>query len=270
MPSARDPDLVSLQYQPDPALRAYVDKITLHEDRRQAASPLLVFPRPYLVLGFQYGERMKVSRAGSEQTLAASGVTGLQSAVRHAHSSRDNKFVLVHLKSWAAAAFLPGPMYAFLDRHVDLSDLFPAAQMTETQQRLREGKTDRERVDTVQALLSRRLDAGAVDPLLKAAVEKLQAGNGSLQVRELAEALSVGGRRLERCFSAGIGTSPKQFTLLLRVAFSLQFHQRGLTLSEIAGACGFFDQAHFTHAFERFTDLSPGSYFSLQRAAALS
>jgi AraC-like DNA-binding protein len=78
---------------------------------------------------------------------------------------------------------------------------------------------------------------------------------------ELARAVGLSVRAFERAFTAEYGLPPQQYLKRLR----LQIASRRLvatreTLAEIAAACGFADQSHFTREFRRLTGMTPGRY----------
>jgi AraC-like DNA-binding protein len=259
--------LQSLEFEPWGPLRSYVRKISVHEAGPGCPAILEVLPRLNLVIGFQYGENVKAYRDGSEQTLHRSGLTGLQTSTRRARHS-GAKYVLAHLRAWSGPAFLPGSMADFLDGHVDLGSVLPRGRIAETQQRVEAAASPRERVETVQRFLLGILRAQAVDPVARAAVGVLLESERNARVEELARDLGLSVRQLERRFRRGVGISPKQFAMLLRFGQSLRWHSQGLRTADIALACGYFDQSHFTRAFERIAGRPPGRFFSEREACS--
>lgn len=100
-------------------------------------------------------------------------------------------------------------------------------------------------------------------PLLRAALEWQQRRQGQGSVAELAEALAVGPRRLQRLFRRQLGLSPKQYARVVRVAQGRALIKRAEgpgALTEAAYAAGYCDQAHFVHDFTAVTSLTPGEY----------
>ncbi|MBC3767086.1 AraC family transcriptional regulator [Neptunicella marina] len=68
-------------------------------------------------------------------------------------------------------------------------------------------------------------------------------------------------RTVEREFRRETGFSPLQVTQLLRIRQARELIlQAELSLSDIAQQCGFYDQAHFSHIFKRFTMQTPQTY----------
>jgi AraC-like DNA-binding protein len=244
---------LSLELPPWQSLRDYVQKITIHEGSQPGSAPSEILPRPNMVIGFQYGELLKIARSGDQQTLYESGVTGLQTSVRYALPAQLSRFVLVHLRPWGGTAFLPGSMAALRDLHIDLGSALDRAEVAETQERIEQSPNHQARLAIAGAFLQRNLHSCRVDPSVRAAVALLEQTSGNITVAALARRLFTSQRQLERRFGYHVGISPKQFALLLRVGKSLRLLQEGLPAAEIALACGYFDQAHFAHAFERFT-----------------
>jgi AraC family transcriptional regulator len=64
-----------------------------------------------------------------------------------------------------------------------------------------------------------------------------------------------------RLFRATVGVPPHQFVLRLRIDRAHHLLNAGqMTLAEVAIACGFHDQPHFTRAFEKVFRMTPARY----------
>jgi len=148
---------------------------------------------------------------------------------------------------WAGVRFPPGAAPAFLgipahelrDRRVELSDLWPAAEV-----RRLAGRVDAA-ADPVTALEQIALDrAGRIsdpDPLPRAVVAALTAG---CSVAATADELGLGPRQLHRRSLAAFGYGPKTLARVLRLQRALALARSGLPYAETASRAGFADQAH--------------------------
>ena len=79
---------------------------------------------------------------------------------------------------------------------------------------------------------------------------------------ELAALVDLSPKHFARAFKQSTGTPPHQFLLQQRIARAKELLARhdGGSISEIALACGFADQSHFTAAFRKATGQPPGAY----------
>lgn len=93
------------------------------------------------------------------------------------------------------------------------------------------------------ALAPRAAAAGAPDPLVRAAVARLQ--DGARPVGELAGELHVSERQLRRRVGAAVGYGPKRLARVLRLARALAAARGGEELARVAADAGYADQAHF-------------------------
>jgi AraC family transcriptional regulator len=85
--------------------------------------------------------------------------------------------------------------------------------------------------------------------------------HGDFCTRDLARECSLSAGHFARAFRHSTGLSPHQWLLQCRIdkAHALLRDAR-LSLAEIAGACGFADQSHFTKAYTRLRGITPGAW----------
>jgi AraC family transcriptional regulator len=82
-----------------------------------------------------------------------------------------------------------------------------------------------------------------------------------LALEELASQVGYGRGHFVRMFRATVGTSPHQYLLERRVERAKALLERAeMPLAEIAMACGFSSQSHFSAQFRRRVGISPARY----------
>jgi AraC-like DNA-binding protein len=90
------------------------------------------------------------------------------------------------------------------------------------------------------------------------------AGDSKIAIASVAERLEWNARMLHRQFLAACGYSPKHFQRIMRIQHVLRSAHGGrdASLSELAIAAGFADQAHMTRDFRAITRFTPAEYFA--------
>lgn len=85
--------------------------------------------------------------------------------------------------------------------------------------------------------------------------------DGSIEVSDLAAACKLSPSHFARAFRQTIGMAPHQWLLQRRVDVAKSMMRSSdRSLSEVALACGFADQSHFTRVFSRLTGESSGTW----------
>ena len=169
---------------------------------------------------------------------------------------------------FVAARFLARGAYLFFQRPlsevaagvVDLGDLW-RGRAREWTERVALAQDTAARVRVLESLLLGLLGKNErTDPAVDRGLELIAASGGQIRMERLAAEIGVSGRHLARQFQRAVGLSPKAFarvTRFLRAVKLLdQCPERSLT--DVALACGFFDQAHFNHEFREMAGMSPG------------
>jgi AraC-like DNA-binding protein len=85
--------------------------------------------------------------------------------------------------------------------------------------------------------------------------------DGDVTVADLAQECRLSARHFARAFRQTLGVTPHQWLMKRRIEQAQALlSDRSLTLLDIAQACGFADQSHFTRAYARLTGSPPGTW----------
>lgn len=110
------------------------------------------------------------------------------------------------------------------------------------------------------------------DPIVEAAVGMFEAANGAIRIAEMSRQLGVTPRELNRRFARIVGLPPKYFgqTLQINWVVDLLYSNDTDSLTQLAHEAGFYDQAHFNHAVQRFLKQGPKAFLMSDHAALKS
>lgn len=172
-----------------------------------------------------------------------------------------------------AARFQPDGLLPFLhdtsisaleDKAVALPALFgEKGKLLEEQVML--AKENNHRIQLIeQFLLSLLADPKAIDMVTKACVDTILRSQGQLDIAELAGAVKINRRNMERRFATAVGMSPKQLSRIVRLQATLKMleQKKFTSFTSLAYENGYYDQAHFIKDFKEFTGMSPKSFFA--------
>lgn len=81
-----------------------------------------------------------------------------------------------------------------------------------------------------------------------------------VSLRDLAGLALVSPYRLVRLFTAAVGMPPHAYQIQLRVRVARALLAGGLPAGTVAARAGFFDQAHLTRVFKKYTGMTPGQF----------
>jgi AraC-like DNA-binding protein len=171
----------------------------------------------------------------------------------------------VRFRPGRARPFLGVPLEDVTDLRVPLDELWGmhAREVAEAGAKVR--------VATIERVLNERLRAAAPGPrddeaLVAGAVNLLRQSRGGATVRDVAAALGIGERRLERAFGRCVGLGPKAFARVLRFRRAIDRIARAnepgapRTWTALAFDAGYADQPHFIREFKALAGLTPVRY----------
>ncbi|MGD9588547.1 MAG: helix-turn-helix domain-containing protein [Pyrinomonadaceae bacterium] len=107
-----------------------------------------------------------------------------------------------------------------------------------------------------------------IDEDIAMAVEMIESSGGRDKISDIADALSLSMRQLQRRFAACTGLSPKQYARLRRLyqTATVLAGPEKVNWAERAAAMGFADQAHLSRELSALTGRSPHSFARRVRA----
>jgi AraC-like DNA-binding protein len=191
---------------------------------------------------------------------------GLHVAASHVRQRRGQAGVQLAVHPLASRALFGVP-----SAELSVSDFDGVAVLGRRAAELRERVTEAEGWREAFALVAgylvdaRRDDRGGmrVPAELAYAWHLLERSRGRASVGSVADSVGVSARHLTTLFRREVGRSPKTVAMLMRfehatarIAGSARREGR-VDLAAVAAACGYYDQAHLTHEFVRFSGVPP-------------
>lgn len=173
----------------------------------------------------------------------------------------------VKLRVGAVYALFDLPAHELTNRVVNLEDILghSAGELVE---RISEAATPLEKTWHVERIFTRLIQKSDKKNFSTelAALEALTDSRFST-ISSLADQLGYSSRQLQRKLNNFIGLTPRLFRRISRFEKVLQLIQtsgpkQNFSWSDIAGLCGYSDQAHFIRDFREFTGYTPTAFIA--------
>jgi AraC-like DNA-binding protein len=190
-----------------------------------------------------------------------SWLAGMQRSFLVIAAEQDSELVGIRFRPGGAHALLRRPVSEFTDRVVELALVEPTLA-SELRERLLAAPPGLARVETVEAVLLRRLNRERRDPRIDAWLRELVAAPGDSTVAGFARRLGVSQKHLIHLCKTQVGLAPKLVARVLRFHAVIEALDRITTprWSELAQRFGYSDQAHLISEFHAFAGDTPTGY----------
>lgn len=110
-------------------------------------------------------------------------------------------------------------------------------------------------------LLSRQNEKTETHTLVSYCLNMIYVAKGMINIRKLAEATGYTDRYVRKKFEQSIGFSPKSFSQIVRLQYSVQeLLSQNININSLVESCNFYDKAHFYKDFEKYMSLTPVQY----------
>lgn len=252
---------------PRPELRDAVESLWIQESDAspQERTPSWVLPTGTVELLFHYGDPFVHLESGEPQPVPRSYITGQRTRPVLAAGTGRVGIVLVSLHPWGAEALLPGTA-SIVDGYTDLASILSPWSVAQLEERLVAATCHEDRLAWVQDFLLGLRATRAGDERI-VGVSRWLARGGLAPIPVLARGVGMSPRHFSRSFRAAVGLGPKGFSRVMRFQRALGLHRAGRGgWAEIAGACGYADQAHLIREVREFTARTPAALPAARRS----
>ena len=237
------------QYKPAESLRRYIDAYyTIHRDAHYIPAVSHIFPDGCSDLFANLGNTTPYINNSIPLRPGHLYLGGTMANCMTVTTLPRSAFVGIRFKPGGLNVFYRLPILDLVDDVVDFPDpeLMPLLDL------------DRGVMDRLNQFFVRRLSRARDDIFrLTGAVYQVK---GRITVDDLAKKYFVSNRTLERLFKFNIGINPKEFIRIVRfqeVLKRLQGEPSRESLLRIAYETGYYDHAHLTNDFKRYSGLNP-------------
>lgn len=244
------------------ALRMYVREYVGWSDRSRTPARRRELPSGNVPLIINFGSRVRERKAFSDHWSEYGTFTaGLHEAFTVVESAGPNLGIQVNFTAIGARLFYDRPLADFTNRTVELADIFgrSAGRFIEQLEdaaswEMRFNILDRE---IASRITSARQPARAVTW----AWEELVKTGGRARITDLVREVGWSERHFVVQFRDHVGVAPKAFARILRFARAVRVltNHPAPDLADVAQACGYYDQAHFTRDFRAFAGTTPSA-----------
>ncbi len=254
---------------PAPPLRHFVDSYIGYRQVGMSPGFHRGLPSRHLTCIVSLGDPIQVvAQADPEQAPASYDfvVGGLQSSSALIVHDGNQEGVAVELTPLGCRGLLGVPAQSLWNLSIE-ADAVLGGAAAELRERLANAAGWAVRFAACDEVLGRFLDLGTpIAPEVQEAWRLVVCSEGTIQVAEIADRVGWGRRHLSRRFNEEFGLAPKLAARVVRFErarrmLELPSHP---ALSEVAAACGYFDQPHLNRDFVELAGCPPGEWLAAE------
>jgi AraC-like DNA-binding protein len=224
--------------------------------RQEFDAPEPIVPDGCVEIVFNLGDRFVDAETGELQPrdLLAGQMTRPVTAL----PTGTVDLIGVRFRTGRAGTALRIPMWELQDRLIAASQVLPNLErLTDDLRNIAAAG----RIDHLAAALAPRLAAADADSVsaVDHALAIITAARGNVAIERVARRVGITRRHLERQFRGYVGLGAKHVARIARIHSALELlqHQPAMSGVEIAGACGYSDQAHLIRECRALAGATP-------------
>lgn len=252
------------RFTPGEILKPFIRQYVFIETANDLVNRIL--PDTSLVMAFRYGGKISDITQTHSSKLPFSLITGLKKSPRLINYAPGTGNMLVLFKAAGAAAFFKNPLHELFEASLPLDNFIAPDELALIEEQLAEAANNHQRVVITEQFLLKHIENHKQDQLIISALQKICLSKGLIKIKDLADTHYISQDALEKRFRRVVGTSPKQFSNIIKIRSILDSKPKNGSLSQVALEAGYFDQPHFNKEFKLFTGLNPTDFFKIPQA----
>jgi AraC-like DNA-binding protein len=246
-------------YIPTEILRPFIKAFKIIESQDEVVNRVL--PNTSLAIAFCYKGQVNYLTGQVTDNLPVSAISGLRRSVRLINYLKDTATIIVLFKETGPTAFFKDSIHELFEESVSLDNFIRREEIERIEEQLTVAQNNKQRIAIIEQFFLSKLYNYRPDQLISTAVDIIYSKKGIVKIKELAQSLYISHDAFEKRFRKIVGSSPKQFSSIVRMASIIKQKKQGAPLTDMAFDAGYFDQAHFNKDFKLFTGQTPTDFF---------
>lgn len=164
---------------------------------------------------------------------------------------------------YGIANFIKTPLKDLANKETPLDQVIDADLAHRLEQDIGNATDTTARINVIESfLISIMSKKETIDYLVANVLDAIAMNNGNTRIKDITGDTPSKRRHIERAFKKQIGISPKQLCKVIRLQAALKrlLSDNPESLTNIAYANDYYDQAHFIKDFKEFTGINPGNF----------
>lgn len=220
-----------------------------------------ILPETSLVMALRLKGKVEYFNDSSKNILPAAVITGIRKKVRQLSYIQDTATLLVKFNEGMAASFFNEPLHELAGQSYSLDTLIKRSLISAIEEQLSEAKSHKEYILLVENFLILQLKQNQADLLVSSAISQIQQAKGIISIDQMMKSIPLSRDAFEKRFRKAVGTSPKQFSTIIKLNQVISSYNGQTSLTKTAYSAGYYDQSHFIKDFRSYTGESPSNFF---------
>jgi AraC-like DNA-binding protein len=240
-------------------LKDYVKEFMIVES--QKALKLETLPSTSVSLNYLLRGTIKMKQRNNLTiTLPKSFAFGIARNALNFEFSDNAILFVVKLHPGMASSLISTPISDFFEDFIPLDVFLDPKQILFLEKLFEKKRKYKHIIAIIEKFLSQEIQWLQTNELIKVALDRIIEADGDISIRNLIDELPVSRDSFEKKFRAQVGTSPKQFSNIVRFRGLFENSQKKLNLTTIALNAGYYDQSHFIKEFKSITGKRPSDF----------
>ena len=259
--------MLFLQRRPAPPLDRFVESIWVcrHDATPRTLERVLPTGAPQLVINLREDETRLYRESDRGYVCASSPgsiLTGITTRAQIIDTDEQADVAGVAFRPGGTVPFVAIPANELSDRDVPLEAVWSPPAAGRLREQLLAAPSSAARLDVLEAALCGAWRDRDRHPAVTLALAAFRRRPSVARVADVTAAIALSPKRFIERFKAEVGVTPKRYCRVLRFqqAVAEAHRAHGPSWTDVAAACGYFDQAHFIHEFQEFSGLTPRAY----------
>ncbi|PZR19087.1 MAG: AraC family transcriptional regulator [Flavobacterium psychrophilum] len=246
-------------YFPSDALKQFVKSYRIIESKGELVNRVL--PGTSFAMAFRFSGQISYINETVKMALPAGVFSGLRKSFRLINYAPETSALIVEFCETGVSAFFRQPLHGLFEESVSLDNFFLQSEVSIIEEQLAASGNNYERITIIETFLYSKLLLYKPDNLVAEAIRRIYSGKGMLRISELSKSLFISQDAFEKRFRRVTGTTPKQFSAIVKMKCIIGQNYASASLLDIALDNGYYDQPHFNKDFKLFTGLTPTDFF---------